>query len=591
MSETPGLLNIKTNPFRARGDLASTPDGQSVTPVRTLKRPDLSRAPRLFAALRDYTPEKFGADVTAGLTLGVIALPLAMAFGIASGVTPQQGIYTGIIAGFLISFFGGTRLCVGGPTGAFVVIVYGIVQTYGFEKLVICTMIAGVLLVIMGLLKVGTLIKFIPHPVVTGFTSGIAVIILFSQVKDFLGLETGPLPVPFFEKVPALWAALPTLDAATFALGAASLLLLRYWTRLPFRRIPAAIAVLVLGTAAVAVFQLPVATIGSQFGGIPGGLPSFQWPAWSLETATEMFQPAITIAILAAIESLLCAVVADGITGDRHNANTELVGQGIANFITPLFGGIPATGAIARTVANIQAGAASPVAGLIHAVTLLGIILAAAPLAKFVPLAVLSAILAAVALRMGEWREFFRLRRIPRADAAVFLATFSLTIVFDLTVAVEIGMLLAAMLFIKRVTDTTVITRVTDENEDEGDQHSVSGKDIPEGVTVYRIAGPFLFGAADKLEDALLAANVRPRIVILRMRAVTSMDATALNALEMLVTKIRANGGHVIICGAHTQPFFMMTQAGFFDAIGSDHVARDVDDALGIARRILAGTR
>ncbi|MDX2079469.1 MAG: SulP family inorganic anion transporter [Terrimicrobiaceae bacterium] len=553
-------------------------------------RPDLSRAPRLFAALRDYSPAKFGADLTAGLTLGVIALPLAMAFGIASGVTPEQGIYTGIVAGFLISFFGGTRLCIGGPTGAFVVIVYGIVQTYGFEKLVICTMIAGVLLVVMGLLKVGTLIKFIPYPVTTGFTSGIAVIILLSQVKDFLGVEAGALPVPFFDKISVLWSALPTLDVVTFALAAVSLVILRTWSRLPFRRIPAAIVVLVLGTAAVAIFQLPVATIGSQFGGIPSGLPGFRWPAWSLETATEMFQPAITIALLAAIESLLCAVVADGVTGDRHNANTELVGQGIANFVTPLFGGIPATGAIARTVANIQAGGVSPVSGIIHAMTLLGIVLVAAPLARFVPLAVLSAILVAVALRMGEWREFLRLGRIPRADAAVFLATFLLTIVFDLTVAVEIGMLLAAMLFIKRVTDTTVVSRVTDDNEDEGDQHSIAGKDIPDGVTIYRIAGPFLFGAADKLEDALLAANSRPRVVILRMRSVTSMDATALNALEMLVSKIRANGGHVIICGAHTQPFFMMTQAGFLDDLGNDHIARDVDEALAMARRILAGT-
>lgn len=553
-------------------------------------RPDLSRAPRLFAALRDYNPAKFGADLTAGLTLGVIALPLAMAFGIASGVTPEQGIYTGIVAGFLISFLGGTRLCIGGPTGAFVVIVYGIVQTYGFEKLVICTMMAGVLLVVMGLLKVGTLIKFIPYPVTTGFTSGIAVIILLSQVKDFLGVEAGALPVPFFDKISVLWSALPTLDVVTFALAAVSLVILRTWSRLPFRRIPAAIVVLVLGTAAVAIFQLPVATIGTQFGGIPSGPPGFRWPAWSLETATEMFQPAITIALLAAIESLLCAVVADGVTGDRHNANTELVGQGIANFITPLFGGIPATGAIARTVANIQAGGVSPVSGIIHAMTLLGIVLVAAPLARFVPLAVLSAILVAVALRMGEWREFLRLGRIPRADAAVFLATFLLTIVFDLTVAVEVGMLLAAMLFIKRVTDTTVVSRVTDDNEDEGDQHSIAGKDIPDGVTIYRIAGPFLFGAADKLEDALLAANSRPRVVILRMRSVTSMDATALNALEMLVSKIRANGGHVIICGAHTQPFFMMTQAGFLDDLGNDHIARDVDEALAMARRILAGT-
>lgn len=552
-----------------------------------MKKERLYAPPYLFTALREYNGQKFLRDLGAGLTLGVIALPLAMAFGIASGVTPQQGIYTGIVAGFLISFFGGTRLCVGGPTGAFVVIVYGIIQTYGVEKLLVCTMLAGGLLILMGLLKIGTLIKFIPHPVTTGFTSGIAVIILLSQVKDFLGLKIESLPAEFFEKIPVLWEALPGVNPATLVLAGVSLVVLRMWPRLPFRRVPAPMVVLVVATGLSAVFDWPVATIGSAFGGIPSGFPMPAWPAMDLATVTEMFPPAVTIALLAAIESLLCAVVADGITGDRHNANTELVGQGLANLVTPLFGGIPATGAIARTAANIQAGGVSPISGILHAATLLGIVLVAAPLAKFVPLAVLSAILVAVALRMGEWREFLRLGKIPRADAAVFLATFTLTIVFDLTVAVEIGMLLAAVLFIKRVTDTTVVSRVTEANEDEGDRHSIAGKPIPPGVTVYRIAGPFLFGAADKLEDALIGANVRPKVVILRMRSVTSMDTTALNALEMLVEKIRAQQGHVIICGAHTQPFFMMTQAGFLDHLGPGHVAVDVDEALAMAAKIV----
>lgn len=544
--------------------------------------------PVAFGMWRGYSTRKFLADLAAGLTLGVIALPLAMAFGIASGVTPQQGIYTAITAGFLISLMGGTRLSVGGPTGAFVVIVYGIVQTYGFEKLALCTMMAGILLILMGLLKIGTLIKFIPYPVTTGFTSGIAIIILISQIKDFLGLSIEKLPADFFQKIPVLWEKMPETHPVTLVLAAGSLVLLRLWPRLPFRRIPGPIVVLILGTLAAGVFQLPVATIGSQFGGIPSGFPAIQIPAISLSVMQELFQPAITIALLAAIESLLCAVVADGMTGDRHNANTELLGQGIANIVSPLFGGIPATGAIARTAANIQSGGVSPLSGMIHAGVLLLVILVAAPLAKFVPLASLSAILAAVALRMGEWREFSRLRKIPRADAAVFLATFLLTVTFDLTVAVEIGMLLAALLFIKRVTDTTVVHQVTPENEDEGERHSIAGKDIPDGVTIYRIAGPFLFGAADKLEDALIAANIRPKVVILRMRSVTSMDATALNALEMLVEKIKAQRGHVVICGAHTQPYFMMTQAGFLDEIGDDHVAADVDDALKIARSILA---
>jgi len=550
-------------------------------------RESIYSLPYLFSTIRSYSGKKLAADLGAGLALGVIALPLAMAFGIASGVAPEQGIYTAIVAGFLISFFGGTRLCVGGPTGAFVVIVYGIVQTYGFEKLVVCTMIAGGLLVVMGLLKVGTLIKFIPYPVTTGFTSGIAVIILLSQLKDFLGLPIESLPVSFFAKIPILWDALPKSSGITLLMAGGSLVILRLWPRLPMRGIPGPIVVLALGTVAAAIFDLPVATIGSEFGGIPSGLPAVKFPDVSLAIVTEMFQPAVTIALLAAIESLLCAVVADGITGDRHNANTELVAQGIANIFTPLFGGIPATGAIARTAANIQAGGTSPVSGIVHSGTLLAIILVAAPLARFVPLAVLSAILVAVALRMGEWREFMRLRKLPKADAAVFIATFLLTIIFDLTIAVEMGMLLAAMLFIKRVTETTVVTQVTADNEDEGDRHSILGKEVPEGVTIYRIAGPFLFGAADKLEDALVAANAPPKVVILKMRAVTSMDATALNALEMLLLKIRAHRGHVIICGAHTQPYFMMTQAGFLDELGDDHIAPDLDEALRIAREIL----
>ncbi|MFZ4599996.1 MAG: SulP family inorganic anion transporter [Terrimicrobiaceae bacterium] len=551
-------------------------------------RESIYSLPYLFSTIRSYSGKKLAADLGAGLALGVIALPLAMAFGIASGVAPEQGIYTAIVAGFLISFFGGTRLCVGGPTGAFVVIVYGIVQTYGFEKLVVCTMIAGGLLVVMGLLKVGTLIKFIPYPVTTGFTSGIAVIILLSQLKDFLGLPIDTLPVSFFAKIPILWDALPKASWITLLMAGGSLVILRLWPRLPMRGIPGPIVVLALGTVAAAIFDLPVATIGSEFGGIPSGLPAVKFPEVSLAIVTEMFQPAVTIALLAAIESLLCAVVADGITGDRHNANTELVAQGIANIFTPLFGGIPATGAIARTAANIQAGGTSPVSGIVHSGTLLAIILVAAPLARFVPLAVLSAILVAVALRMGEWREFMRLQKLPKADAAVFIATFLLTIIFDLTIAVEMGMLLAAMLFIKRVTETTVVTQVTADNEDEGDRHSILGKEVPEGVTIYRIAGPFLFGAADKLEDALVAANAPPKVVILKMRAVTSMDATALNALEMLLLKIRAHRGHVIICGAHTQPYFMMTQAGFLDELGDDHIAPDLDEALRIARGILA---
>jgi SulP family sulfate permease len=543
--------------------------------------------PTLFSAFTDYSWRRFLADLSAGLTVGVVALPLAMAFGIASGVAPAQGIYTAIVAGFIISFFGGTRFSIGGPTGAFVVIVYGIVQKHGFESLLVCTMMAGAILVVMGLARIGVLIKFIPYPVTTGFTTGIAVIIALSQVKDFLGLQTADLPVEFFHKISTLARALPTLDVPTILLAAGSFAVLVAWPRLVTKRIPGPVVVLFAATLLTALLDLPIATIGSEFGGIPTSLPAIRLPSFNPSEMSNLLQPAITIAILAAIESLLCAVVADGITGDRHNANTELVAQGLANLVTPLVGGIPATGAIARTAANIEANARSPVAGIIHAATLLVIVLAAAPLAKFVPLAALSAILVMVAIRMGEWREFIRLRRLPRSDALVFLATFTLTVLFDLTVAVEVGMLLAAMLFIKRVTDTTVVSRVTPENETEGSRHSIEGRTIPEGVLIYRIAGPFLFGAADKLEDALLSANARPKVIILRMRAVTSMDATALNALEILVAKVRAQHGEVIICGAHTQPYFMMIQSGFLDELGEKYVSPDIPDALTRAESIL----
>lgn len=544
-------------------------------------------SPVLAGMVSGYSFEKLRADLVAGITLGVIALPLAMAFGIASGVNPQQGIYTGIVAGFLVAMLGGTRLCIAGPTGAFVVIVYRIVQEHGIEKLAVCTVLAGLLLVAMGLFRAGALIKFIPYPVTTGFTSGIAVIILLAQVRDFLGLPIDHMPAAFFEKVPVLLAALPRGNWVSLGLAGISLGALLVWPRIRWLRVPGPIVILLAASAAVAVFHLPVETIGSRFGGIPQGFPEFRLPAFGFATIAEMLQPSITIALLCAIESLLCAVVADGMTGDRHDPNTELIAQGIGNIASPLFGGIPATGAIARTAANIQAGAVSPVSGMVHAGTLLAIILAAAPLAKHVPLAALSAILVGVALRMGEWREFLRLPRLPRSDAAVFLVTFLLTVVFDLTIAVQLGMLLAAMLFIRRVAETTAVDLVTGGEDEEG---GPNGTEIPGGVAVYRIAGPLLFGAADKLERALAGATPRPRVIILRMRAVTSMDATALNALEMLVSKIRSRGGHVIVCGAHTQPYFVMSQAGFLEELGEDHVVGSWDEALSAARRLMEPT-
>lgn len=543
--------------------------------------------PKLFESLRTYSKADFSRDLVAGLTVGIVALPLAMAFAIASGVKPEAGIFTAVIAGFLISALGGTRVCVGGPTGAFVIILYGILAKYGLDNLAICTVMAGVLLVAMGAARLGTMIKYIPYPVTMGFTSGIAVLIFSTQVKDFFGLQVEKVPSEFVEKIRVLGGAFPTLQWPTLALAAAAAAIIFCWPKAWQRRVPGSIVALVLGTAAVALFHLPVETIGSRFGGIPQGLPHPHLPDLSWENVQHLFQPAVTIALLAAIESLLCAVVADGMVDDRHDSNQELIAQGLANIVTPLFGGIAATSAIARTATNVRAGARSPVAGIIHALTLLLIILVAAPLARFIPLAALSAVLVNVAFHMGEWHNFARLARWPKSDAVVFLTAFSLTVVLDLTVAVEIGMVLAAVLFIKRVSETSQITRVDETTETEGSQHSLVGKQVPEGVMVFRIFGAFFFGAADKLEAALKRLKQDPRVLILRMRKVLAMDATGLNALENLHERLRRTGKHLILSAPHTQPLMVMLNAGFIERLGQENVCPNVEASLARAREIL----
>ncbi len=547
----------------------------------------LSFRPKLLETLRGYRREDFIADLVAGLTVGIVALPLAMAFAIASGVKPEAGIFTAVIAGFIISALGGTKVAIGGPTGAFIVILYGIYAQYGPENLAICTVMAGVILLIMGAARMGTMIKFIPYPVTMGFTSGIAVLIFSTQIKDFFGLKVDKVPSEFVEKMRVLFEHASSLQWPTLTLAAVSLAIIVFWPKTWQRRVPGSIVALVLGTVGVMLFQLPVETIGSKFGGIPQALPSPHLPALSWENIRHLFQPATTIALLAAIESLLCAVVADGMVDDRHDSNQELMAQGIANIVSPLFGGIAATGAIARTATNVKCGARSPVAGIIHAVTLLIIILAAAPLAKFIPLATLSAVLVNVALNMGEWHNFSRLPKWPRSDAAVFLTAFGLTVIIDLTVAVEIGMVLAAVLFIKRVSETTQITAVDETTETEGSQHSLVGKEIPKGVMVYRIFGSFFFGAADKLESVLKREKKEPEVLILRMRKVLAMDATGLNALEDLYERLHRRGKHLVISGPHTQPLFMMDKAGFLDRLGKENVCANIELSLARAREIL----
>jgi SulP family sulfate permease len=544
--------------------------------------------PKLLDTLKTYTRGDFQADFIAGITVGIVALPLAMAFAIASGVPPQAGIFTAVIAGIIISGLGGTKVNIGGPTGAFIVILYGIYAKYGAENLAICTILAGGLLFVLGLARFGTMIKYIPYPVTAGFTSGIAVLIFSTQIKDFFGLTIEKTPSDFLPKMISLFEHLGTFQWPTLLMASVSLGIIRQWPGKWNRRVPGSIVALILATAAVGLFHLPLETIGSKFGGIPQGLPAPHLPALSWDNLHNLIRPAMTIALLAAIESLLCAVVADGMIDDQHDSNQELMAQGIANIVSPIFGGIAVTGAIARTATNVKCGGRTPVAGIVHAITLLIIILIAAPLARFIPLATLSAVLINVALNMGEWHNFSRLPKWPLSDTAVFLSTFSLTIIIDLTVAVEVGMVLAAMLFIKRVSETTQITAVDQTTETEGAHHSLIGKDIPKGVMVYRIFGSFFFGAADKLESALKRMKQEPEVLILRMRKVLAMDVTGLNALEDLYERLRRHNKHLVLSGPHTQPLFMMDKAGFLDRLGKENVCANIDLALARSREILS---
>jgi len=543
--------------------------------------------PKLFDTLKGYSGQDFRADLISGVTVGIVALPLAMAFAIASGVPPQAGIFTAVIAGFIISSLGGTKVSIGGPTGAFIVILYGINAKYGADNLAICTVMAGVILLVMGITRLGTMIKYIPYPVTMGFTSGIAVLIFSTQIKDFFGLRVDKVPSEFVEKMKVLGEHIGTLHWPTVGLAAASLAIILLWPKRWQRRLPGSIVALVLGTLAVAFFQLPVETIGSKFGGIPQGLPRPHLPVFSLDNIRQLIQPATTIALLAAIESLLCAIVADGMVDDKHDSNQELMAQGLANIVSPLFGGIAATGAIARTATNVKSGGRTPIAGVIHAVTLLVIILAAAPLAKFIPLATLSAVLVNVAIHMGEWHNFGRLPRWPIYDTAVFATVFLLTVVIDLTVAVEIGMVLAAVLFIRRVSETSQITAVDESTDTEGSHHSLVGKEVPPGVMVFRMFGAFFFGVTDRLESVLKREKQEPDVLILRMRKVVAMDATGLNALEDLYERLRRKGKHIVLSAPHTHPLMVMEKAGFLDRIGRENVCPHIDAALDRARQIL----
>jgi sulfate permease, SulP family len=544
--------------------------------------------PKLVTTLQGYGRAQFYADAVAGIIVGVVALPLAIAFAIASGVTPDRGLYTAVIAGFLISALGGSRVQIGGPTGAFVVIVYGIVQQYGVDGLLAATLMAGFILLGLGLASLGGAIKFIPFPVVTGFTAAIGGLIAIQQLRDALGLTMRDPPAQLVERLSAYARHAGTVNPYALGISACTLLILLAWPRVS-RRVPAPLVALLAGTVAVQLLHLPVETIGSRFGAIPASLPTPVLPSVSLVELRELVGPAFAIAALGAIESLLSAVVADGMIGGRHRSNMELVAQGVANIVSPLFGGMPATGAIARTATNIKSGGRTPVAGMVHALTLLLITLFFGRWAELIPLAVLAAIVLLVAYRLSEWRVFLHELRAPRSDALVMVATFLLTLLVDLTVGIGVGMVLAAFLFMKRMAEVTNITMVRQEFEEgrqgSGDERgAIYRRRIPPGVEVYEINGPFFFGAAEKFKQTLGEVSRKPKVLVIRMRNVPAIDSTAMHALKDLVRRTRSEGTHVLFSDVRSQPLVALGRSGMLDEIGEDNLFGDVDQALEAAK-------
>jgi SulP family sulfate permease len=535
--------------------------------------------PKSVLLLRGYDRRKFLSDLIAGITVGLVALPLAMAFAIASGVPPQAGIYCAIVTGFLISALGGSKTQIGGPTGAFVVVISGIIAKYGIDGLFACTMMAGVLLVLLGITGMGTAVKYFPRPVIVGFTNGIAILIASTQIRDLFGLRMDHVPGDFFHRMKAFAQAWDTISITATVLSLLSITVMILGLKYA-RRIPGAILVTFGATAAVALLHLSVETIGTRFGGIPSGLPSIAMPKLHYDIIRQLLSPAFTVAMLGAIESLMSAVVSDRMSSDKHNPNVELVAQGVANIMSPLFGGLPATGAIARTATNVRSGAKTPVAGMIHALTLLAIVLYAAPLVKDVPLAALAAILMIVAYNMGDWEEIPEILKLSAADIAVWLITLTLTVVADLTFAVEVGMVLAALMFIRKVSRTTTVSRVTQDYVEDSRVHVLQGKDIPAYATVFRIHGPFLFGATDKFAEIFEQLDRLPPIVILRLRNMTAIDATGLGAIQDLADQLQRSGRALLLCGAREQPSQLMKQSDFKRHVGAENICDSINDAL-----------
>ena len=536
--------------------------------------------PKLITVFKEgYSFKTFTKDLSAGVIVGIVALPLSIAFAIASGVKPEQGLYTAIVAGIIISILSGSRVQIGGPTGAFIVILYGIVQKYGYDGLAVAGMMAGIILVIMGIAGLGSVIKFIPYPVTVGFTTGIALLIFTTQIKDFLGLQMNEVPSEFIHKVVAYSQNILTVNPYALLIGGLSIAIMILWKKVSLK-IPGSLVAIIVSTLIVLIFKLPVDTIGSKFGAVPNMLPLPKFPHIDFKILPELFQPALSIALLAGIESLLSAVVADGMTGKKHRSNMELIAQGAGNIISPLFGGIPATGAIARTATNIKNGGTTPIAGIIHGITLLLIMLFFGKLAALIPMPALSAILIIVAYNMSEMHIFIKLFKSTKSDVMVLLVTFLLTVILDLTVAIQVGVVLASLLFMYRMSNVSQAGKITSDDEDESDANSIKNKNVPIGVEVYEIYGSFFFGAAEKFKDQIKSIEKKPKVLILRMRNVLMIDATGMAALETVIVDSQKAGIKVVLSGVRTQILLVMQKSGMVKKIGENNITANIDMAL-----------
>ncbi len=546
--------------------------------------------PKLITVLKEgYSKKQFLSDLTAGVIVGIVAIPLAIAFAIASGVKPEQGLFTAVIAGFIVSAFGGSRVQIAGPTGAFIVIVYDIVQKFGYDGLAIATIIAGVILIAMGLARFGALLKFVPYPLTVGFTSGIAVIIFSSQISDFLGLGLTNLPANFVDKWSTLINNFSHPEFYTVLIGVSALAIILLSQKF-IPKVPGSLVAIILLTAIVNLMNLPVETIGSRFGEVSGNIPSPKYPTLTWGTISSLISPAITIALLGSIESLLSAVVADGMIRSRHKSNIELIAQGAANILSPIFSGIPATGAIARTATNIRSGGRTPIAGIIHVLVIFFVMLFFGKLASLIPMSVLAAILLVVAYNMSEWRSFRKILKYPKSDVAVMLTTFFLTVLVDLTVALQTGIILSAFLFIKRMADVSQLTQITkDLKESEDKEMSLFSSKLPDGVEVFELYGSLFFGAVEQFSETIRTIEKTPKVFILEMRNLLSIDASGIRALEDLYVDMKNQGTKLMISGIHKQPLFAIANSDLLDKIGENMVFDNLDEAIKESEKIVTG--